>query len=129
MCILFKVLLLSIIYGPFIGASVTPIKLFKQMERCNNTKMYGEVQVQLHAFLTFSTRWRWLVSFLLWLISPWGKSHHSPLDRSLGGLTASLCTDRTIRASSNTSDSCNKTLHLLPHISSASPCPVPSWVE
>lgn len=39
---------------------------------------------------------------------------------------ASHYIDHAVTASSNISDSCNKTLHLLPHKSSASPCPAPS---
>jgi len=29
-------------------------------------KMYGEIEVQLHTFLIFSTKWKWAVSFTPW---------------------------------------------------------------
>jgi len=35
--------------------------------------------------LDFSTRWRWVVSFMAWLLYPQGKSICYPLDRRLRG--------------------------------------------
>jgi hypothetical protein len=48
-------------------------------------KEYWEVEVQIHSFLDFGTRWRRVVSFTHRPLYPQGKRPCYPLDRRLGG--------------------------------------------
>jgi hypothetical protein len=41
--------------------------------------------VKLHAFFDLGTRWKWVVSFMPWLLYPQRQSPWYPLDRRLGG--------------------------------------------
>jgi hypothetical protein len=47
-------------------------------------KTYWGVEVYLHAFFDFGTRWRWVVSFMPRPLHPQRKNPWYPLDRRLG---------------------------------------------
>jgi hypothetical protein len=48
-------------------------------------KAYWGMELQLHAFFGFVTRWRYIVTFTPQPLYPHGKSPSYPLDRRLGG--------------------------------------------
>jgi hypothetical protein len=48
-------------------------------------KAYWGVEVLLHSFFVFATRWKWVVSFTPWPLYPQGKSPWYPLDKRMGG--------------------------------------------
>ena len=41
--------------------------------------------------LNLGTRWRWMMTFMPWLLQPCGNSSQYPLDRRMGGPTTTLC--------------------------------------
>ena len=56
----------------------------------NNMKEYGWSRCIAPLISNLTTRWKWVVKFTLPPIHPWGKNIWHPLNRRLGGPTASL---------------------------------------
>jgi hypothetical protein len=61
-------------------------KLSLWLTEHHTMKTYWESGSIASHILNLGTRWRWVVSFMPWILYPQGKSPQSPLNRRLGGL-------------------------------------------